>query len=718
MKLKAAFGLSTAALLMFAACASDETVNTVNDDAKDKGNITLKVVDYNTQTAIDSTEIYSLIDSKTSLTDTNGIVVWKKNVIGNYSYKLSKEGYATRFANVELAETSGGDVARVEDLFEVVNLHKLGASVKGTVLLQDPQTKNLSAAEKITVVLQYNDPNIAQKEIETTTNSSGVFEFEDIAEGLSYSIIVPQATVKSKTYAASESESYNDLRVGEVKNLEQITMSVVGLNPELINNNLLTIDTVSAIELTYSTQLIEDSVATSWHVYKGSCGTGTPILTSASLKDGKTVVVKPVSGKWTNLAGYCVTGKVYSTEGKETPEPTTRTFIPGSNLSKPNHVKDLATDDYYGRYIQLSWTPSKDYIDGYKVYYKNSKTADYIEYTNWHSEYDGELPIDSSVTKCEGESSYSDCAAWKSSSILAENNTTKNYYWYKLTSDVCESQYASSSYCDQFDIYETYADKSVAKTTITWTKKTVVKHCEAAISDYSTMVYSDICEEYTTYGSYDEYYYVYEEDGETKKTDGNGYYLYDLQWWISETLDNAITCTFEGTSVANALAEDGDCYEAYESVGFNVDYTYKTTYTHTWSKIDPKSVSKCTVKQAKSGALDAVYDSRTGLNFESYESCKQADTYDGRYSDSDAEDLDLDVYNYSYQIKNYTEYASIRPSKSDSLAFVYVNDVDGKDVTSASFIVLPYVNINNNAVTADVATAKSASFKLETEEEK
>lgn len=425
MKFKSLIVLSSAALL--AGCFGDDSVTSVNEEAKDKANISLKFIDSNTGDPIDSVSVYSSNAKKTAISDTLGIVVWKSNTIGDYDYEVTKDGYATVRTTVTLSENGQGSVARVPDQFKSIKLHKQGVSVNGTVLVKNAETGNLSAAEKVPVVLKFEDKNIYPAEVETTTNSSGVFEFEDLPENTGYYILVPQAEIKGQTYEmANKNVSVGSLRAGEKKSLDQITMELIGLKPEMISSNKQTMKDTASLQLKFSTQLVADSVPNAWKVYKNgsvqqSCDEvcvawddwgdcidyedvcspvvtgGVLVLTTAKLSDDKkTVVITPVSETWTNKGSYYVTGHVYSTEGR--PADYNTYFTPGGAAAQPDNIAKWYDQDNTGSYLQMSWKAVSEDIKGYKVFYKTSKMADYEYFrtldkdANDYEFYYGDLP--------------------------------------------------------------------------------------------------------------------------------------------------------------------------------------------------------------------------------------------------------------------------------------------------------------------------------------
>ena len=692
MKLKLAIGIASAAML-FSACGDDSVTN-INDEAKEKGMVTLKVVDNNTGVAIDSAEVYSLIDAETLYSDSLGTVTWTKNQIGDYEYTVSKEGYATRLARVTLQENSGGDMARVEDRIHVVNMYKKGVSVKGTVLLKNPQTGNLTAASKVKVVLSYENDFIVPSEITTTTDTSGVYEFKNLAEGLTYSVMVPQVTVDGKTYASVVQKVDVDgdiytidgkkrvddaLRSGEQRVLDLLTMEIVGLNPELIKDNLQEVEAGDPLKLTFSTKLVADSVPSNWKVSKLNNAPvdyddiyvdngAVSVLVTAELDgDGKTVVVKPVSQKWTKLATYRVSGVVYTSEGKKAV--VTKTFVPGSAVSKPEVVKELAATEYSVDFIQLSWKATDDEIKGYKVFYKASESADYEEFKKWSVSVNGSivdsLPIDSA--SCKKSKSYEDCEIYEDLETRP-NRTETNYWWYTKL----EKQKVDADEYDSYDASYSY------DYTFTWTTKRDSAECEA--SSYSSYTSVEECYDlYETYGDYDDYVTKVDEDGYTVYDPEHiNYSMRIYKWRFTTDLAKAQSCV----TSSRYYDDDDDCYAIAQALGTPPVQT--TNYY--------KSVAKDSTSLTVKNGADLTLNEKYQENYTKYGAPNAAST----------------TYNFWW----YTEYASVRPNAKSTLAFVPVKNATTDVTKSVKFVVLPYVVVGGDTILADAIKANSAEFKI------
>jgi hypothetical protein len=388
MNLKSVFALLAAGTFL-AACGADEVVN-VNDEAKDKATITLKVMDNHDGSAIEEAEVYSIVDDKTVKTNEFGLSVWKKQVIGDHAFQVSKEGYATVLTKVALDEQGQGNVARVGDAIATVAMYKTGVTAKGTVLYTDDKG-NKNAASEVTVFATL-PANFVPSELSTKTDKNGEYTFKDLPEGTVINISVGQKEFDKKNYALVGDETVGGptYRAGDVVNVDIMTMSKVAAQLQAVSNNLDKIDTTTSLTFTFSTELA-DSSKTTWAVNSGS------VLVNATV-DKKTVTVKPVSGKWEKGSTYTVSGTVYSTDGAKL-NVSSLSFTVGSNggVKAPDNVTNFkAVAGDYSDEVDLSWTAPKVKIAGYRLYYKTDLMADY-EYAESYS---------ASATKATIETDY------------------------------------------------------------------------------------------------------------------------------------------------------------------------------------------------------------------------------------------------------------------------------------------------------------------------
>lgn len=375
MNLKSAFALLAAGTFL-AACGADEVVN-INDEAKDKATITLKVMDNHDGSAIEGATVYSVVDDESVKSDELGLSIWEKQVLGTHAFQISKEGYATILTAVTLGEQGQGNVARVGDEIVPVKMYKTGVTASGTVLYTDDKG-NRVAAKEVTVYASL-PSSFVPSELSTKTDKNGEYKFENLPEGVSVDISVGQITIDKKTYAGAAVETIGGptYRAGDAVSVAIIDMDKVAGQLVAVSNNLDEIDTTTSLKLTFSTELVADSVKGKWSVTKG----GKDVIVTASLGDDKkSIVIKPFSGKWTNGSSYSVSGVVYSTDGAK--KTVSESFMVGSKSASgtPDNVSDLkaAQSKSDEDYVVLTWKAPKTAFSNYVLYYKTDKMADFV----------------------------------------------------------------------------------------------------------------------------------------------------------------------------------------------------------------------------------------------------------------------------------------------------------------------------------------------------
>lgn len=381
MRLKYAFSLVTAAALL-AAC--DSTVTNTNDDAKAEGNITIMVVDNHSGAALSGATVYSVTDDKAVVGDSLGRSVWKKRALGDHSFQVSKDGYATVHTQVTLAEQGQGDVPRVGDVVQTVPMYKSGVLAKGIVLYNDDKGK-LNAASKVTVYANL-PPEFVPSELSTQTNDKGEYSFDNLPEGVEIDISVGQELIDSKKYVGDAVLTIGgaSYRAGDLINVGTINLVKTSAQIVKVADNTSEIDTVSDVTFTFAAELEADSVNVSkWTVTKG----GNEVLVTVALSsDKRTVSVTPYTEKWTKGSTYSVRGTVYSVDGSSSTVSASFTVGGGSTGSsaRPGNVDGLkiTEDEDYSYYIHLSWNEAKGDVYRYNIYRKTNLVNDFAFYTS------------------------------------------------------------------------------------------------------------------------------------------------------------------------------------------------------------------------------------------------------------------------------------------------------------------------------------------------
>lgn len=378
MQLKYAF--SFAAVMAFLA-ACDSTVTNINDDAKAEGTITIKVVDNHSGAALSGVSVYSVVDDEAVIADSLGLSVWEDQLLGDHSFQISKDGYATVHALVTLVEKGAGDVPRVGDVIQTVSMYKVGVQAKGIVLFTDDKGK-LNGAPEVTVYANL-PKQFVPCELTTKTNERGEYSFDKLPEGVEVKISVGQEQLDSKTYVGSDVRTIGgaSYRAGDLINVSSINLVKSTTQIVKISDNTSEIDSTSDVTFTFAAELESDSVNTSkWTVSKS----GSNVLISVSLsEDKRTIEVSPYSGKWTKGDSYTIRGTVYAVDGASTTVNTS--FVVGGpkNTGRPDNVEGLkvAQDPDYSYYARLSWDESED-AARYNIYLKTNLDNDFV-YTGY-----------------------------------------------------------------------------------------------------------------------------------------------------------------------------------------------------------------------------------------------------------------------------------------------------------------------------------------------
>ena len=366
--------------LFLAAC--DSTVTNINDEAKEKGDITIKVVDNHSGAALPNVTVYSVIDDETVYSDSLGRSTWKGSTLGDHAFQISKDGYATVQTTVSLVEQGQGNVARVGDVIATVPMYKAGVVAKGYVLYTDDKGKQ-NAAEGITVYARLPE-QFVPSEVSVKTSEDGEYSFKDLPEGVEIALYVGQQTIDSKKYIGGEAKLIGgtSYRAGDLINVSTISLSKLSSSIVKISDNSSELKESSDFTITYAAELEPDSVVSSkWTVTNSS---GSTVLTTVSLSnDRRTIRITPYSGKWNDETTYTVRGTVYSTDGGSASVSTSFGVGIKSRDDAPAGVKDLTIEkdpDYTYR-VNLTWTAPKESVYRYNIYRMTNLNTDFVYVT-------------------------------------------------------------------------------------------------------------------------------------------------------------------------------------------------------------------------------------------------------------------------------------------------------------------------------------------------
>lgn len=392
-----------AAAAMFSAC-TETSISDINSETKEVGTVDVTVYNARNRMPIDEADVYSFDMNKHRYTDSTGKIVWKNFEIGDLWFDISKDGYARIRKQVHITDIIANDVARVENLHLDVNMYELGMEVSGKVYYRDLKTGNLVPAAGVTVIGSYSDADIYPSEVTVKTDSTGSYTFKKLpVGGVTCEFKTARAVIDDVVYEVTKLGSKGGLRVGDAHELDLQVMPRIGLLPKIISSNLSSIDVESEIKLNFSEVLEADSVrSVNVKVLKAS---GDTVLTDISLdKEGKTITVKPTSGRWVDGDDYELYFQVWTKVGISSKndagaeKPTKMEFTVGS-VEIPNTAEGIrlmddpmvtvfGNDTYaheetdflqYNSSVALEWDEVES-ASGYRVYYKGNTdaSADYI----------------------------------------------------------------------------------------------------------------------------------------------------------------------------------------------------------------------------------------------------------------------------------------------------------------------------------------------------
>lgn len=405
--------LASAAALL-AAC-SDSSVSDANDEIKDKATVTFMVVDNNTMLPLEDVSVYFRPTDKTKYTDSAGTSVWKDIEIGTDIYwDFQLDGYAMKRFTFSMVEKGQNDVARVNDIHPKIAMCELGVDIKGQFFYTDVETGDWKPAQNVTVYAKYDDEEIYPNEVYTKTDENGNYTFKNMASNALIHVKTERFIVDSTiVYEVSDIEDVNE-RKGVVKELNPKAAAVAGLAPVLLESNLKSLDSTSALTLTFSEVLEKDSVKTTQIYVENNKAKKVAVNVSLS-EDGKTVTVKPAAGKWVDGASYTVYFSTWSkvaledidADGKrdfdvgkiKIPEPVKGLQLDTAEIAdipqdvviafygKRNYetLHDKATDNdtiSYTATVSVIWDEVEAKgVKGFKIYVKgdNTDNADFIE---------------------------------------------------------------------------------------------------------------------------------------------------------------------------------------------------------------------------------------------------------------------------------------------------------------------------------------------------
>lgn len=353
------------AAAMLAAC-SDTSISDGNDQIKDGATVVITTYDALTKLPLEDVKVFYRHDDKTKKTDSAGTIVWKNIEIGTQWFDFQYDGYAFKRVPVTVSDNIQNDVARVDDVNEEISMYENGVDANGQLYYVELETGDWKPAVGATVYAKYTgDADIYPNEVYTTTDSAGNYSFSNLASNV-------EITISSERFVLADDSSrvYDEvsfpaftLRKGSTEEVIPQAAAIVGNKPVLLASNMKSIELKDNLTMTFSKALNKDSLKTKYFWVEKS---GVEVATSLSLSEnGKTVTVKPASGKWVDQAKYTVKFRVWSAdanvENKDTQEE--KEFSIGKTVV-PGQVKNLAIkkDDSDEDEINIGFSGTRTYV--------------------------------------------------------------------------------------------------------------------------------------------------------------------------------------------------------------------------------------------------------------------------------------------------------------------------------------------------------------------
>jgi hypothetical protein len=219
------------ALPLLMSCTTEPLV--VDPDLK--GTIHLVILDANTSAPVSDVEV-EIVGETDDETATTGEVTFSDLRAGAYFVRLSKKGYESSQEPVTLGTSGTQEVAALY-VSQTFRIHRIGASVKGRVLMRPvngPDTTAVIAGAGVKVELRSTAAGTGSGNTiyivplrTATTSATGHFTFDSLPEISGYTITIPEFTSGTKNFSlAATAVASGNLVAGQ-----QYTHPNILLNP-------------------------------------------------------------------------------------------------------------------------------------------------------------------------------------------------------------------------------------------------------------------------------------------------------------------------------------------------------------------------------------------------------------------------------------------------------------------------------------------------------
>lgn len=372
------------AALMVVGC-EDTVTNTTTasetqayTDTKATGTITLVVRDQLTGTMLSGVKATLLGTGTASVvSDSSGITQFASVVPGTRLVRLEKAGYASRIVSASLYD-GNSEVPRVHDFTDEVTLPRLGASVTGKVYFSD-KLGNHNVDSGAVVYLQYAGEGWVNGLFSTVTDKDGAYRFDSLPEDIRVNLTVRSHKLALGVYAADGGTSISGLKAGEIRNLENINLSIDAEAFSLLTTTIDAIPETETVTVNFSGAV--DTVALRKDDLTVTAGGQDVAIVPTWSNGNKTLTLKPFSGKWITGSNR-IEISVKSALGQSISE--TLTFNAGTVSALPAAVTSLHskamilgkekidTVDGNTGSVTFTWNKATG-ADGYTLYKKATK---------------------------------------------------------------------------------------------------------------------------------------------------------------------------------------------------------------------------------------------------------------------------------------------------------------------------------------------------------
>lgn len=343
-----------------------------------KASVTIKLFDSYSMAPISGAKV-SINDADSSLTDSNGSVVFDSLKVGTYLVSCSKIGFESIYDELSLTiDSNSNTVPIVNQSTDFYLMAKKGAVVKGNVYYEN-DNKNIPANGAI-VECRLNDLSF-QNPLRVTTSVNGTYTFTDLPEHTKYTISVRPFSDGLFTYKKEEGITCDGKSTGDTIFANNIILPkkttgdliILGHNlDKFTKSDSLIFEFSEAVD---TSKIGPDSIYVLLQPELSEIQSGIRILVRLKwLNNNKILTIKPFDGVWRINESYKLRiGKLFSVTGKTSDKfeqnisPITSGIL--NNVMNLSYSNILFKPNYNTTSINLKWSklPNAAY---YQIYQK------------------------------------------------------------------------------------------------------------------------------------------------------------------------------------------------------------------------------------------------------------------------------------------------------------------------------------------------------------